>query len=65
MVWIAFILYWRIKAAHTKTSQRLEPAAPQILRAVTFLIVFVALSTTYIPLPWLYRQLWLSALMSF
>jgi hypothetical protein len=25
VVWIAFILYWRIKAAATKASQRLEP----------------------------------------
>jgi hypothetical protein len=31
VVWIAFILYWRIKAADTKTTQRLEPAASQIL----------------------------------
>jgi protein-S-isoprenylcysteine O-methyltransferase Ste14 len=65
VVWIAFILYWRIKAADTKTSQRLEPAAPQILRALTFLIVIVVLSTTRIPLPWLYRQFWPSGLWSF
>jgi hypothetical protein len=32
VVWIAFVLYWRIKAADTKTDQRLEPAASQILR---------------------------------
>jgi hypothetical protein len=35
VVWIAFVLYWRIKAANTKTDQRLEPAASQILRALT------------------------------
>lgn len=64
-VWIAFILYWRIKAADTKTSQRLEAAATQILRALTFLIVIVVLSTTFIPLPGLYRQLWPSGLWSF
>jgi len=58
VVWIAFVLYWRIKAADTKTDQRLEPAASQILRALTFLIVIVLLSTTRIPLPWLYLQLW-------
>ena len=65
VVWIAFILYWRIKATHTKTTERLEPAAPQILRALTFLIVIVVLSTTRIPLPWLYRQLWPSGLWPF
>ena len=60
VVWIAFILYWRIKAAKTKTTQRLEPAASRILRVVALLIVIVLLSTTRIPLPWLYRQLvWL------
>src|SRR5580698_6458544 len=64
-VWIAFVLYWRIKAADTKTDQRLEPAASQILRALTFLIVIVLLSTTRIPLPWLYRQLWPSGIWPF
>jgi protein-S-isoprenylcysteine O-methyltransferase Ste14 len=58
VVWIAFILYWRIKAADTKATQRLEPAGSQILRTLTFLIVIIVLSTTRIPLPWLYRQLW-------
>jgi hypothetical protein len=31
-VWIAFFLYWQIKAANTKTTQRLEPRASRILR---------------------------------
>src|SRR5208282_2202023 len=65
VVWIAFLLYWQIKAADTKTTQRLEPAASRILRALVFLIVIVLLSTTRIPLPWLYRQLWPSGLWSF
>jgi protein-S-isoprenylcysteine O-methyltransferase Ste14 len=58
VVWIAFLLYWRIKAAGTKTTKRIEPAASQILRALAFLIVIVLLSIPRIPLPWLYRQLW-------
>jgi protein-S-isoprenylcysteine O-methyltransferase Ste14 len=58
VVWIAFLLYWQIKAAGTKTTQRLEPAASRILRALVFLVVIVLLSITRIPLPWLYRQLW-------
>jgi protein-S-isoprenylcysteine O-methyltransferase Ste14 len=58
VVWIAFLLYWQIKAAHTKTTLRLEPATSRILRALAFLIVIVLLSTNRIPLPWLYRQLW-------
>jgi protein-S-isoprenylcysteine O-methyltransferase Ste14 len=58
VVWIAFLLYWQIKAVKTKTTQRLEPAGGRILRSVVFLIVIVLLSTGLIPLPWLYRQLW-------
>ena len=58
VVWICFFLYWQIKAANTKTTQRLEPAATRILRVLIFLIAIVLLSTTRIPLPWLYLQLW-------
>jgi hypothetical protein len=57
-VWILFLLYWQIKAANTKTTQRLEPAASRILRVFIFLIAILLLSTTRIPLPWLYLQLW-------
>jgi protein-S-isoprenylcysteine O-methyltransferase Ste14 len=65
VVWIAFLLYWRIRAVGTKTNQRLEPAASGILRALAFLIVIVLLSTTRIPLPWLYRPLWPAGLWPF
>ena len=65
VVWIAFLVYWQIKAANTKTTQRLEPAASRLLRALVFLIVIVLLSTSRIPLPWLYRQLWPSDIWSF
>ena len=58
VVWIVFFLYWQIKAANTKTTQRLEPAASRILRVFIFVIVIVLLSTTRIPLRWLYLQLW-------
>jgi protein-S-isoprenylcysteine O-methyltransferase Ste14 len=58
VVWIAFLLYWQIKAINTKTTQRLEPAASRTLRVFIFLIAIVLLSTTRVPLPWLYVQLW-------
>ncbi|MGA8866458.1 MAG: isoprenylcysteine carboxylmethyltransferase family protein [Candidatus Sulfotelmatobacter sp.] len=58
VVWIAFLIYWQIKAASTKKAQRLEPAGSRILRALTVLVAIVLLSTTWIPLPWLYRPLW-------
>jgi protein-S-isoprenylcysteine O-methyltransferase Ste14 len=65
VVWIAFVVYWRIKAAGTKANQRVEPAASGILRALAFVIAIILLSTTLIPLPWLYRQLWPSGLLAF
>src|ERR1035441_8774236 len=58
VVWIVFVLYWQIKAADTKATQRLEPAASRILRVLIFLIAIVLLSIPRIPLPWLYVQFW-------
>ncbi len=58
VVWLLFVLYWQIKAIHTKVTQRMEPAASRVLRVFVFLIVIVMLSTTRIPLRWLYHQLW-------
>src|ERR1700689_3237964 len=65
VVWIAFLLYWQIKAVNTKTTQRLEPAASRIFRVFIFLIAIVLLSTPRIPLPWLYLQLWPTGLWPF
>ncbi|MBT9330543.1 methyltransferase family protein [Paracidobacterium acidisoli] len=65
VVWIAFLVYWNIKAAGTKINQRLEPAASRILRAIAILTAIVLLSINRIPLPWLYRQLWPSGLWPF
>jgi protein-S-isoprenylcysteine O-methyltransferase Ste14 len=58
VVWIVFLLYWQIKAVGTKTTQRLEPAASRILRAIILLTAIVLLTTPHIPLRWLYLQLW-------
>jgi len=64
-VWIAFLLYWQIKAIDSKTTQRLEPAASRILRSLVFVLVMVLLLTTWIPLPWLYRQPWPQGILPF
>jgi hypothetical protein len=58
VVCILFFLYWRIRAAHTKTTQRHEPATSRILCSFICLIAIALLPTTRIPLPWLYLQLW-------
>jgi protein-S-isoprenylcysteine O-methyltransferase Ste14 len=57
-IWIAFFVYWQVRAANTKTTQRLEPAASRILRVLVFLIVIALLLPIRIPLPWLYLHLW-------
>jgi protein-S-isoprenylcysteine O-methyltransferase Ste14 len=58
VVWIAFLLYWQIKAADAKTTQRIEPAASRITRVLTILIAIGLLSIPHLPLHWLYIQLW-------
>jgi protein-S-isoprenylcysteine O-methyltransferase Ste14 len=65
VIWIFFVLYWQIKATNTKATRRLEPAASRILRVFIFLIAIVLLSTTRIPLTWLYLQLWPAGLLPF
>jgi protein-S-isoprenylcysteine O-methyltransferase Ste14 len=64
-VWVAFLLYWRIKAADTKATQRLEPSGPRIVRALVFLITITLLLYPRIPLPWLYRQVLPAGLLMF
>ena len=58
VVWIVFVVYWQVKAADTKATQRLEPASSRILRVVIFVIAISLLSIPRIPWPWLYHQLW-------
>lgn len=65
VVWIAFFVYWQIKAANTKTTQRLEPAVSRILRSLLFLVAIALLAFTSIPVPWLYFPLWAQGLLAF
>jgi protein-S-isoprenylcysteine O-methyltransferase Ste14 len=65
VVWAVFLIYWQIKAARTKTAQRIEPVVSRVLRAVTLLSAVILVSTTRIPLPWLYFQLWPAGLLPF
>jgi protein-S-isoprenylcysteine O-methyltransferase Ste14 len=57
VVWIAFFVYWQIKATNTKSTQRIEPAASRIMRVFIFLVAIALLLPFRIPLPWLYLQL--------
>jgi protein-S-isoprenylcysteine O-methyltransferase Ste14 len=64
-IWIAFLLYWQIKAFNAKITQRLEPASSRILRSLAFLVAIALLTVPRIPLPWLYFQLWPQGLWPF
>jgi protein-S-isoprenylcysteine O-methyltransferase Ste14 len=67
VVWIIFFLYWRIRAFNTKSTQRIEPLASRILRIFICLVAVALLLITpkYVPLPWLYHQLWPTGLLPF
>ena len=64
-LWIVFLVYWQIKAANTKTTQRLEPARSRIVRVLVFGTVITLLSTNWIPVHWLYVPLWSTGLWPF
>ena len=55
VLWIGFLLYWQIKAANTKATKRLEPAASRIVRSVVFLSAIVLMSWPHLPISWLRR----------
>ena len=65
VVWTVFLLYWQIKAAGNKATQRLEPTFSRVLRVLTFGVAIILLSTTRIPLTWLYTRLWPQGFWSF
>lgn len=65
VVWIVFLLYWQIRAIGAKTTQRLEPRASRLVRAITFVVVTALLLVPGLPIPWLYHQLWPQGLWAF
>jgi protein-S-isoprenylcysteine O-methyltransferase Ste14 len=65
VVWIAFLLFWQIKAGDAKATHRLEPAASRIVRSIVFLAAIALLSLPHIPAPWLYRRILPNALWAF
>lgn len=57
VVWVAFLLYWRIRAGNTKATERLEPAGSRVLRSIAFLVAIALLMFNHIPGSWLYRPI--------
>lgn len=57
VVWTAFLVYWQIAAAGTKTTQRIESVASRVFRTVLFFAgILLIVSWPRIPIPWLYRH---------
>ena len=51
VVWVAFIVYWRIEAGGTKTTQRHEPVVSGILRTIVvsiYILLFASCIITVI-----------------
>ena len=58
VMWIVFLVYWNAVAMNAKATERMEPTASRVTRAMVFLAAIVLLSFPHLPLPWLYRPLY-------
>uniref|UniRef100_A0A7V5CTL9 Isoprenylcysteine carboxylmethyltransferase family protein n=1 Tax=Acidobacterium capsulatum TaxID=33075 RepID=A0A7V5CTL9_9BACT len=65
VMWVAFLLYWRIAAVGAKATQRIEPARSRALRVVLFACALLLLIAHRLPLPWLYDPFYRSGLVTF
>ncbi|MGH9520834.1 MAG: methyltransferase family protein [Terriglobales bacterium] len=64
-MWIAFFVYWQVKALNAKTTQRMEPLAFKVARSALFLAAIALLMFNKIPVPWLYKLLYPYSRLSF
>lgn len=56
VVWVAYLVYWRIAAAGVKANQQIESVGSRAARTIVLLAGVVLLSLPHIPMPWLYRR---------
>jgi protein-S-isoprenylcysteine O-methyltransferase Ste14 len=56
LMWLVFFIYWRIMAGSTKATQRLEPAASRILRALFFIGAIALFMIHSLPVRWFYLR---------
>jgi len=57
VLWIGFLLYWNVMAAQTKSTERMEPTASRVLRALVFLAAIYLLCAPW-QFAWLNTHLW-------
>jgi protein-S-isoprenylcysteine O-methyltransferase Ste14 len=63
-LWIAFLVYWQVKAIDVKQTRQLEPVASRVLR-VLMLGAAIVLMGFRLPGPWLDLRLWPQGLVAF
>lgn len=64
VVWIAFLLFWQVKAGNAKATTRLEGPVSRVVRSAVFLVAIVLLSAPHLP-AFLYRPLLRQGLVPF
>lgn len=64
VLWVAFLVYWRVMAMNVKATERLEPAASRALRVTALLVAIILLSVPF-HIAWLNYQLWPQGLFTF
>ena len=57
VLWIAFLVYWQVKARNVKETQRLEPTSSRRTRLLMFGVAIVLMSFQ-LPVAWLNMRLW-------
>lgn len=57
IIWIAFMLYWRLISAGNKTTRRLESFTRRAIRVVLFSAAIVILIFQSLPVAWLNRPI--------
>lgn len=63
-MWAALVVYWRLAAVGNKATRRLEGLPLRVFR-ITLWVFAVAILMFYLPLPWLYRQIYNPGLAGF
>ncbi len=50
-VWFTFLLYWRIRAANTKQSVRIEPTPSRLFRSLAFIVAITLFFVPHLRIP--------------
>ncbi|HXX13827.1 MAG TPA: isoprenylcysteine carboxylmethyltransferase family protein [Candidatus Eremiobacteraceae bacterium] len=65
VMWLAYIVYWRIMASDVKATERIEPSFSRLLRLVLMLSSLALLALPHFPVDFLNRRFLPASLWSF